>query len=199
MFSSPTNRTMTSVTINVVIINARSSIPAWHFVALGFWNLTIGTSETVGANASIIVDAVDTSSTVQTRRLGTIFIIDLAVGSRETFFTSASIGIDVVVADSSILTRLGRTFVDVDLANVSSEPIYAQTFESVSFIKTSATVQARFVCRNVKKLILYINKQLMILTMDKKCKQTCTIVSVDQTIPSFETISTMTSVASRSV
>ena len=125
-------------------IAAGSSIFTGIFVpALRSRQLAIGSGEAIGTNASVVVDAVDARTPIDTGGRCAIFVVDLTVCARKTTAAVAGVGIDVVMASCSILTRIGGAFVDVDLTLVTIEAINAETFEAVSLVQTSSAVQTR--------------------------------------------------------
>lgn len=57
-------------------------------------------------NASVIINSVDASSSVQTTAFRAIFVVSLAINSTETQRTNARVRIDVLIASGSILAGI---------------------------------------------------------------------------------------------
>lgn len=154
-------------------IAAGSSIFTRIFVpALRSWQLAIGAGVAIGTNASVVINAVDARTPIDTGGRCTIFVIDLTVCARKTTAAIAGVGIDVVMASCSILTRIGGAFVDVDLTLVAVEAINAETFEAVSLVKASSAIQTR----------LFL-----------------AVINIDKAITAFKAIAAVARVASRCI
>ena len=66
--ASPSRGTLTSIVSSVLgIINANTAVLARIIVTSGFGKLAIGSSEANGTNASVVVNAVDTAASIETR------------------------------------------------------------------------------------------------------------------------------------
>lgn len=154
-------------------IAAGSSIFTRVFVpALRSRQLAVGSGEAIGTNASVVVDAINARTSIDTGGRCAIFVVDLTICARKTTAAVAGVGIDVVMASCSILTRIGGAFVDVDLTLVAVEAINAETFEAVSFVQASSAVQTR----------LFL-----------------AVIDIDKAITAFEAVAAVACVASRCI
>ena len=130
--------------------------------------MTIGARETIGADASVIVDPIDARATVEARGRGAVLVVDFTIRTRKATTTSTGVGVDVICASGSILTGSGLAFINVGLAQFSSEAVHAQAFESVSLIQTSAAIKTRLVC---------------------------TIININETVATLKSLATIASIA----
>jgi len=87
--------------------------------------LTIGAGITMCADASVVVDAIDTGTAVHARGRRTVFVVHLTVGSGEAPKTVAGVGVDIVMAGCPILARIGGAFVHVNFTFVSAKAVDA--------------------------------------------------------------------------
>lgn len=129
--------------------------------ALRPWHLAVGSNEAIGADARVIVDSINASTSVHAGGRRAIFVVDLAVSPGEPAATVTSVGIDIVMTRCLVLTRIGGTFVHVDLTFVATEAVNAKAFEAIRLVQTRAAVQARLLG---------------------------TVINVDETVTAFKTV-----------
>ena len=105
--------------------------------------LTVFTSETISAATSVVIDTINTHSSVHAGGAGAVVIILGAVSAGEATGTGAGEGVDIVLADGAVLAGVAETLVHVLLAVLATEPWRTNTLVVSNSVQTCSTIETR--------------------------------------------------------
>lgn len=78
------------------------------------------------ADACIVVNTVDTRSTVHATTVRTVFVVGLTINAREAKLTLARVGINIFLTNGTVLTGLRQAFVDVNFTVFATKTVNAE-------------------------------------------------------------------------
>ena len=121
-------------------------------------------------DTGVIIDAINTLSTIHTATLSAVFIIGLTVDTRETKGARACVGVDILVTGGTIVAWTRNTFIHIYLTVLAAKSIHTKACVVTNPIKTRSTILTRNWNQD------YITLPVMVLlftytvtTVDKDC------------------------------